>query len=271
LLLIRTPKRQRRSTVFRGHSSKLDTKSGYSLSEDALRALQSGDTQALIDSHRDRFAGYKMMADDDGDDDDDDSGDDDKKGKKGSGDSGDGDDDDDDDAGSDGDDDDDDKDADDKLSKLEKRMKAADQRAAKAEKKLQDIEDAKKDDLTKATDRVTQLESEAEEKDSTINGLRLQIGFLSTNKHTWHKPGAALKLAQSEGYLDEVLSDDGTVDSKKMGSALDKLAKEHAYLVKTGGSGSSGESGSGRSGNGKDDKAQVEADRRRAPALSRRR
>lgn len=247
----------------------MDSKSGYSLSDDALRALQSGDTQALIDSHKHRFGDWKMMADDDDDDEDDDSdagGDD--KDKDDSDDSGDG----------DGDDDDDDSSGDDgdKVSKADleaalKRMKAADQRAAKAEKALKDIEDGKKDDLTKATDRVTELEEQVEEQGSTITSLRLENAFLTANKHTWHKPNAALRLAQSEGYLDDVVGDDGTVDQKKMSSALDKLAKENAYLIKTGGSGSSGESGGGRSGNTKDDKATKEADQRRAPALSRRR
>jgi hypothetical protein len=260
--------KDKEGTVFSGHSPKLGIKSGYSLSDEAIAALQCGDTQALIDSHRRRFAGWSMMADGDDDDDSDDgddSGDD-------SGDSGDGDD------GGDDDGDDSSGDDDDKVSKADleaalKRMKAADKRASEAEAKLKKQEDAKKDELTKATERAEELEEASKEKDATIASLRLENAFLTTNKHTWHKPGAALKLAQSEGYLEDVTDDDGIVDSKKMGSALDKLAKEHAYLVNTGSGGSGGSSGSsagGRSGNGKDDKAQADADRRRAPALSRR-
>lgn len=251
--------------MFRGHKPAGGTKSGYSLSEEALRALQSGDTQALINSHRDRFAGWKMEDEGGDGDDDDDSGDGDGSGDSGSGDdSGDSDDD----SGSDGDDD---ADAKAELEKVKARLKAADQRASKAENLLKKQEDAKKDDLTKATERVTELEATVEEKDTTITSLRLENAFLTANKHSWHKPAAALALARSEGYLSEVVDDDGIVDNKKMSSALDKLAKENAYLVKTGGSGSSGESAGGRSGNGKDDKAIKEQDARRAPALQRRR
>lgn len=246
------------------------TKSGYSLSDEALRALQCGDTQALIDSHR-HARGWRM--EDDGDDGDgDDSGDkddqNDKDDKKDTDDSGDGGDDGDkDDAGSD----DDAKAIKAELERVKKRMSAADQRAAKAEKALKEQEDAKKDDLTKATDRVKELESEVTELKGTLQSERLNNAFLSANKHAWHKPSAALKLAQSEGYLDDVVGEDGTVDEKALGSALSKLAKDNEYLIKKEGSGQSGESGKGRSGNGKDDKVVKEQDRRRAPALNRRR
>lgn len=242
----------------------LGSKSGYSLSDEALRALQSGDTQALIDSHRNRFGGWRMEDDDGDDDDDSDDGDDDNTDDSGDGEDGD-------DDGDDGSDDDDDKVTKAELESAQKRMKAADQRAAKAEKALKDIEDSKKDDLTKAQDRVKELESENGELKSTLQSERLNNAFLSANKHTWHKPSAALKLAQSEGYLDDVIKDDGTVDEKALGSALTKLAKDNEYLIKKEGSGSSGGSAGGRSGNGKDDKAIKEQDRRRAPALNRRR
>lgn len=252
-------------------------KSGYSLSEDALRALQAGDVEALMDSHRGRW-NLSMMADDGGDDDDSDDDDDDtgggdgKKGKK-SGDSGSGDDDDDDDAGSDGDDDTVTK-AD--LERMEKRMKAADKRASEAEAALRKIDDSKKDDLTKAQDRVTEVEEENGTLKDTVSGLRLEVAFLKSNDQSWHKPGTALRLAQSEGYLEDVVDDDGKVDEKAMKKALSNLAKDHEYLVNKGsgsggGSGSSGSPAGGRSGNGKDDKQVEEGDRRRAPALSRRR
>jgi hypothetical protein len=246
-------------------------KSGYSLSDEAIAALQSGDIQRLIDS---RNTGLIMMADD-GDDDDDDDDDDGDSGDSGSGDGDDkgGKNDDDDDAGSDGDDDDDEKVTKADLKRALARMKAADKRASEAEARLRKIDDDKKDDLTKATDRVTELEGDVEEKDKTIGSLRLQIAFLSSNKITWHKPGAALKLAQSEGYLDDLDTDtDGNITPKAMEQALAKLAKDNDYLVKPReGAGPSGSSAGGRSGNGKDDKQTEDEDRRRAPALARRR
>lgn len=253
-----------------GLTPSVSIKSGYSLSEDAIKALQSGDVEALMESHRGRW-NLTMMADDG--DDDDDSDDDDDAGNGGSGDSGSGDDDDDDDSGSDGDDDTVSK-AD--LLRMEKRMKAADKRASEAEARLRKIDDADKTELQKAQDRVTELEEESDTLRNDNKGLRLQVAFLSINDQAWHKPGVALRLAQSEGYLDDVVGEDGTVDEKAMKKAMQNLAKEHEYLVNKGGgsgggSGSSGESAGGRSKNGKDDKQQEDTDRRRAPALSRRR
>ena len=250
-----------------GLQPKLGTKSGYSLSDEAIAALNAGDPSALIAFHRRTFGGFVMEEGEGGDGDDSGDGD---NGNNG-GDSG-ADGDDDGDAGDDGDSgSDDDGDLKAELERMKKRMQAADQRATKAENDLRKINDAKKDDLTKAQDRVTELEGENKTLQEQLQSERLNNGFLAANKHTWHNPTAALKLAQSEGYLEDVMDDDGSVDSKALETALNKLAKDHAYLVKPReGAGPSGEGGSGRSGNGKDDKQVKEQDRRRAPALARR-
>lgn len=260
-----------------GLKPSVNIKSGYSLSEDALRALQAGDVEALMEAHRGRW-NLSMLGDDDGDDDDDSDDDDDaQKGNKKSGDSGSGDDgDDDDDDDDSGADDDDGKITKADLLRMEKRMKAADKRASEAEARLRKIDDSKKDDLTKAQDRVTEVEEENTTLKDAVSSLRLEVAFLSTNDQTWHKPGVALRLAQSEGYLEDVMDDDGKVDAKAMKKALANLARDHEYLVNKGsgsggGSGSSGDSAGGRSKNGKDDKQAEEQDRRRAPALNRRR
>lgn len=254
--------------------TKPSIESGYSLSDEALSALQSGDVQALMDHHKARFGGWSMMADEDDDDSDDDDdsagGGDDKKNKSGS--------DDDDSSGDDDDDDDDDADDSDKpvsraeFDRMMKRMKAADQRADKAEKRLREIDDADKTDLQKANDRVEELEGQVGELTSTLQSERLNNAFLSlADGPTWHKPATALKLAQTDGYLEDVVSDDGTVDQKALASALKQLAKDHEYLVKPReGAGPSGEGGKGRSNNSKDDKAAKQERDRRAPALARR-
>lgn len=247
-----------------GLKPKLGIKSGYNLSDEAIAALQAGDPSKLINFHRLTFGGYKMEDDDDDDDDNSDGGDNDNN----SGDSGSGDNGDDDDDGDSGSDDDDTKA---ELDRLKRRMQAADQRAARAEKELKKIKDAEKGELETAQDRASELEKENTSLKELLQSERLNNGFLSANKITWHNPAAALKLAQSEGYLEDVVDEDGTVDKKALESALNKLAKEHDYLVKPReGAGPSGDSAGGRSGNGKDDKAVKAADRRRAPALARR-
>lgn len=244
--------------------SGLKPQSGYKISDDAIAALQRGDTQALIESHRPLFGGI-FMEDDSDDNDDGDKQDDTDSGG-------------DDNSNNDSDDDDGDSGSNSDtvtkadFEKLERRMKAADQRATKAEKELKDIQDAELGELDKANNRVTELEHENTSLREELGSLKLNNAFLSANKITWHNPASALKLAQSEGYIEDVIDEDGTVDEKALGSALGKLAKEHEYLVKPReGAGPSGESSSTRSGNGNDDKATKEKDRRRAPALSRRR
>jgi hypothetical protein len=251
--------------VVSGPNAKVVRRVARSLSDEAVQALRAGDIDALIEVNRREFGGFRMEADGDGDKDGD-KDDDGKNDKDDDTDSG-GDDGDDDDGNSSGDGDDDTVSKAD-LERMEKRMKAADKRAADAEKRLKEIDDAKKGDLEKAQDKVTELETENTTLRESLQSERLNNAFLSANKHTWHKPSAALKLAQSEGFLDGVVGEDGTVDNKALSSALDKLAKEHDYLTKPReGAGASGESGNGRSGNSKDDKATKTQDRRRAPAL----
>lgn len=161
------------------------------------------------------------------------------------------------------------------LDALERRMRAADKRASEAEKKLKEIEDAKKDDLTKASDELTEVRTKLEEAQSENSTLKLQIAFLTANKHTWHDGDTALALAQSKNYLDGVVDeDDGAVDKVALGKALDKLAKEHAYLVKTEKKNDepdspSGEPAGSRSDNSKDEKAKQAALKRRFPVLNR--
>jgi hypothetical protein len=189
---------------------------------------------SLISFHRLTFGGFRMKDGEDDDDEDDKEGEDDGDDTSGDGD-GDEDEDDDDKSKDDGDSD---KDKDDKVSreeheKLKARMVAADKAKAKAEAELRKIADSKKDDLTKATDRVTELETEVKEKDEQISGLRLENAFLSANTHKWHDNDTALEIARSKGLLDEVLNDDGEVEKGKLKSALDKLAKDHKYLVKS--------------------------------------
>lgn len=144
--------------------------------------------------------------------------------------------------------------------RLKRRMKAADKRADRVESELRKINDAKKDDLTKQSEKVTELENENKGLKSSVSDLRLQVAFLTTNRHQWHDGETALKLAQAKGYLEDILDEDGEIDKKGLKRALDKLANDHKYLVKPKDSkqdkdkedGPSGESGPRRSGNTKD-------------------
>jgi hypothetical protein len=163
-----------------------------------------------------------------------------------------------------------------RLEETERRMKAADKRADAAEKKIKEQEDAKKDELTKATDELTEAQQKIDTLTKENTSLKLKNAFLTANKHSWHDPDTALALADNGGYLDGVIDEeDGTVDKKALGSALDRLAKDKAFLVKSkdkqddSQDSPSGEPAGGRSNNSKDEKVRKQQLKSRFSSLNR--
>jgi len=162
------------------------------------------------------------------------------------------------------------------LEETERRMKAADKRADAAEKKIKEQEDAKKDELTKATDELTEAQATIATLTKENVTLKLQNAFLTANKHSWHDPDTALALADNGGYLEGVIDEeDGAVDKKVLGSALDRLAKDKPFLVKSkdkqddNQDSPSGEPAGGRSNNSKDEKVRKQQLKSRFSSLNR--
>lgn len=138
---------------------------------------------------------------------------------------------------------------------LANRMKAADRAKAAAEAEVRKFKDKDKSELQRATDRVTELESESKKLSEDNNKLRIQNAFLSTNSYTWHDPDDALNLADLSGVK---VDEDGNVDKDALKAALAALAKAKPHLVKaSNGSGPSGDANAGRkrSGSNKDEKS----------------
>lgn len=165
------------------------------------------------------------------------------------------------------------KDANDEAARRRHSEKAARDELEAAKAKLKEFEDKDRTELEKAQRDLAEATARAEKAESEIKDLRIQNAFLGSNKHTWQNGGAALKLADlSEVKIDE----DGKVTG--LDKALEKLAKEHAYLLKPdgnsgagkgGGQGSGAPAGSGGQGHGtKDSRAATAA---RFPAAARRR
>jgi hypothetical protein len=122
------------------------------------------------------------------------------------------------------------------FEKLRKQLSAADKNKSAAEKKLKEIEDAKKDELTKATEQVEELIKQNAAQAKELADMRLQNAFLSANTGiTWHDPADALDIAERRGYLKDVVGEDGQVDTSKLSSKLKELAKAKPNLVKDGG------------------------------------
>lgn len=136
---------------------------------------------------------------------------------------------------------------------LKARMKAADRRATAAENEAKSFKDKDKTELQKASDRVAELETAVEDKDSVIKKLRLHNAFLSANTYTWHDP----ELVMSQVQLDAVeVNEDGEPTAQSVKKELDRIAKARPYLVKTASTSPSGEPGPQKSRNAdKDEKS----------------
>lgn len=118
------------------------------------------------------------------------------------------------------------------LDRVKRRMKAADRRAAELQRQLREAQDKDKPADERLKARVTELEEENAELKAELPKIRLQSAFLEITEHDWHNRSTALSTAQSEGYLDDVVEDDGTVDKSGLKRAMTRLAKEHSYLIK---------------------------------------
>lgn len=169
------------------------------------------------------------------------------------------------------------------FERMQRQLSAADKKREEAEQKLKSIEEADLSELEKTKNSLEEVTTERDKLKDEVQNLRLHNAFLGANTITWQNGEVALGIAESKGYLEDVVGDDGTVDTKKMGVALKKLAEDHKYLVKTGDDGSddgkggqggshgpSGQSSSGNSKNANDDKAKAERLKKTLPALGRR-
>lgn len=114
------------------------------------------------------------------------------------------------------------------LEKMRERMRAADQRAGKAESDLAQLRDKDMPALEKANRDLAEANKRAEGLEERNRDLAVRVAFLTDNTHTWHNPDRALKLVD----LSKVeIGEDGTVSGMK--DAINALAKSDPYLVKT--------------------------------------
>jgi hypothetical protein len=166
----------------------------------------------------------------------------------------------------------------DDFEKIQRQLSEADRKRAAAEKELQDLKDK---DLSETEKTKKDLQAVTSERDSLaeeVSKLRLANAFLSANNITWNNGDVALEVARSQGYLTDAISDKGEVDSKELTKALERLAKEHKYLVKAKGDSEEEEeetpaSGAPASGAGKgkqSDTARIDRLKQTLPALGRR-
>jgi outer membrane murein-binding lipoprotein Lpp len=155
------------------------------------------------------------------------------------------------------------------LEQVRARMRAADQRAAKAEADLKAIREKDLPEVEKLKTQVAELTAAKEKAEEDLKATRLDAAFLRDNKYKWKNPGVALKLADLSAVD---IDDDGKVSG--LVKALDALAKEHPYLVEPAdsgegeGEGAKGSTGApSNSGRGSDTKLDMKKMAARIPAL----
>ena len=107
------------------------------------------------------------------------------------------------------------------------RMKAADQRATKAEQELRQIRDKDLPEAEKLKRDYADAQAKVEKLTTANNELALKVAFLSDNTYPWHNPERALRLVDLSQLE---IGEDGSVRGLK--DALKALAASDPYLVK---------------------------------------
>jgi hypothetical protein len=138
------------------------------------------------------------------------------------------------------DDDEDDDDEDEKPTRPERqaaryRTKLREQERLNADltARLKAIEDKDKKpdevvsrDLSEARDQVSKLTQKTRE-------MTAQLAFFRSNTIEWVDPSDAFALAEREGLFEDVVDEDGNVDSRELRRGLRDLARRKKHLVKT--------------------------------------
>jgi hypothetical protein len=97
-----------------------------------------------------------------------------------------------------------------------------------ANKRLKEVDDKDKDEVTRLTEAATEANEKLEKAEARAQELALHNAFLSDNSITWHDPQTALALVD---LSDVEIDEDGEVEGLE--EALKDLAKKKPFLVKT--------------------------------------
>jgi len=151
-------------------------------------------------------------------------------------------------------------------AKAKERMQESDRAKRKAEseaaaykKKLEELEDKDKSALEVAERKLGEATEENKKLKATVEDLGLGLAFANLPEYTWKKPKTALRVAQAEGYLDEVRDSEGAVDDKVFSKKIKEFAKAFPELLKTEGNGAGpGPTGGGVGSGGKNGKVTPE-------------
>lgn len=113
------------------------------------------------------------------------------------------------------------------IDALTRRMQAADRTANEYKTKLTEYENAGKTELERERSRVQELEQRAAQAEQALLDMRIHNAFLTSNKHQWNNPAAALRLVDLSNVT---VSPEGDVTG--LDQAIEALAKSDPYLLK---------------------------------------
>ena len=149
-----------------------------------------------------------------------------------------------------------------------RRLEAADRAKGEIAKQLKQYEDKDKSELEKLQGQLKEYQEKAEKAEAAALQAKLANEILKFPGFVWHDPEAVLRLVDMEMIS---VDEDGKVTGVK--DALNKLAKEKAYLLKgkqgdskkeSGGAGTNGASGHNPAGGGDTTDANKQRDKLRA-------
>lgn len=111
-----------------------------------------------------------------------------------------------------------------------RRMKRADRAKSKTVNELNALKTGTAKDLADAQAKITELEGQLAAKSGTDTTSLIREEFRDSDLYDWHDRKVAFSLLD----LNEVdVDDDGTVDTDSLKDAIEKLAKDKPYLIKT--------------------------------------
>lgn len=116
-----------------------------------------------------------------------------------------------------------------KADQADRRMRRADRAKSKTVNELNALKSGGQKELADAQARITELEGQLAEKSGTDTVSIIREEFRDSDKYDWQNRKVAFGLLD----LSEVdVDDDGHVDEDSLADAIEKLAKDHPYLIK---------------------------------------
>lgn len=100
---------------------------------------------------------------------------------------------------------------------------------AQAEQERDALKSGGQKELADAQDKIQELEATIESLQGQDAVQLVRDEFRDSTKFQWHNSRTAFALLD----IDDIDVEDGKVDSESLDEAIDKLAKDHPYLVKT--------------------------------------